>query len=114
MSAHLDFDDQEMKVLWITFDGRADELEANLRMYGIEYVAPFHHGRVGITYVEPIVKHGRREFIGASETLIDILTMRQGINDDDRKRFHSALVIVQKGQAGAALCVTPKWRKEIA
>jgi hypothetical protein len=91
VSAAIDFVDPQKRVMWISYEGRGDELEANLRAYGVEYVPDFRHGRVGITYT---LKAAPEDAV----TLVDILTMRCGVNKGHEDAFHGALYRVQEVQ----------------
>jgi hypothetical protein len=94
---HLDFIDREKKVLWISYEGQGDELEANLRAYGVEYVPGFRNGRVGIEFTsECLEANGRPSKLAeAAVTLVAILTMRSGVTKSMEKDFFSALSDVQ-------------------
>ena len=103
MSAHIDFIDRAKRVLWICYEGRGDELEMNLRIYGIEYVPAFRNGRVGISFTRycPEEKGEQAELAKAAEDLVDILTQRSGVTKKQERRFADALSIVQHFQEQA-------------
>jgi hypothetical protein len=101
LSAHLSQIDREKKVLWISYEGRGDELEMNLRAYGVRYVPGFCNGRVGIEYSRrdnpPLGRSS--ELDEAAVTLVDILTMRQGVTKRHEAAFIAAQGVVQQHQA---------------
>jgi len=101
MSAHIDFIDRAKRVLWICYEGRGDELEMNLRTYGVEYVPAFRHGRVGISYARscPEDKGEHALLADSAEELVEILTMRSGVTKKQEKHFAAALSIVQSYQS---------------
>jgi hypothetical protein len=105
MSAHVDFIDKAKRILWMSYDGQGDQLEANLRAYGVEYVPDFRHGRVGISFVRPcssdgLMKSNTLEY--AACEIIDILTMRSGVTKSHESRFMNALATVQEHQRESA------------
>ena len=100
MSSHIDFIDTAKRVLWVCYEGRGDELEMNLRIYGVEYIPAFRNGRVGISFTRycPEEKDERAELSQAAEDLVDILTQRSGVTKKQERRFADALSIVQHFQ----------------
>jgi hypothetical protein len=99
---HLDFIDREKKVLWISYDGRGDELEANLRAYGVYYVPGFRNGRVGIEFARPCLEaqgHASK-LTEAAVTIVSILTMRSGVTKQMEEDFICSLQIVQEHRWG--------------
>lgn len=96
--------DREKRVVWVSFVGRGDELEGNLRGYGVEYVPAFRVGRVGLPYYRsgPEDKGEQGDFSKAATALVEILTQRTGITKAMEERFAEALSTVQDGQALAA------------
>jgi len=97
MSARLDYIDKEKRVLWIVYEGRGDELEANLRTYGIEYVPTFRNGRVGIGYSRsaPEDKDKSSQLSECAVTVVALLTIRSGITKSQENDFAYALSMVQ-------------------
>lgn len=102
MSTHIDFVDRVARVAWICFDGRGDELEANMRAYGIEYVPAFRQGCVGVTYRMGIEETVRARFFDAAVEAVDLLTMRRGITRAQEETFAVDLGLVQDCQMAAA------------
>jgi len=101
MSTHLEFIDREKQVLWICYEGRGDELEMNLRIYSVRYVPGFRNGRVGIEYTRwdnPLLGQ-KSALVEAAVTIVDILTMRQGVTKRHEATFVESLGIVQQHQA---------------
>jgi len=97
MSAHLDYIDKEKRVLWISYIGRGDELEANLRTYGVEYIPAPHSGRVGIGYSRPAPedKGKSSELSENAVTIVALLTIRSGVTRSQELDFAYALSVVQ-------------------
>jgi hypothetical protein len=98
--AHIDFIDRAKRVLWLSYDGQGDQLEANLRAYGVEYVPDFRHGRVGISFTQscPETEGARGLLSDSTEDLLQILTTRSGITIAMEKKFFCALTVVQEHQ----------------
>lgn len=92
--------DREKRVVWVSFEGRGDELEGNLRGYGVEYVPAFRVYRVGLPYYRsgPEDKGEQGEFSNAAIELVEILTQRAGITKAMMERFVGALSTVQAAQ----------------
>ncbi|HOX30889.1 MAG TPA: hypothetical protein PLB91_01085 [Spirochaetales bacterium] len=101
MSAHIDFIDTTKRVIWACYEGRGDELEANLRGYGVEYIPTFRNGRIGIGFARycPEERGEQAQLAKAVEDLVDILTQRSGVTKQQERRFVEALSIVQSFQA---------------
>lgn len=107
MSAHVELFDQANRVLWLTHDGRGDELEANLRGYCLSYIPGLRHGRVGITYAPNFIDEARRQVLAENtEIVIDLLTARRGISQKEEDRFATALIVVQRFQASCLEAVS--------
>ena len=92
--------DREKRVVWVSFEGRGDELEGNLRGYGVEYVPSFRGCRVGLPFYHsgPEDKGEQGEFSKAAVELVEILTQRAGITKAMMERFVEALSSVQAAQ----------------
>lgn len=98
MSAYAERFDRETRTLWVSYDGRGDELEANLRAYAVDYVPGFHYSRIGLSYHPGLTEEGRENFRENAEIVIDLLTARRGISPAEERRFATALVVVQSYQ----------------
>ena len=98
MSAHVEFADPSARVAWLTFDGSKDELEANLRAYGIRYAIGLSRNRMGICYRRNMDTIDMHSFMDATVALIDLFTARKDITKKDQERFIAELQTVQRYQ----------------
>lgn len=107
MSAHVDFIDRGARVAWVTFDGRGDELGANLKAYCIEHIPGIRFGRVGISFQSAYPETEGKEggFSKACSIVVDLLTRRQSVTKREEESFAGALEFIQNAQrAREAVC----------
>jgi len=98
MSANCLTVDREAGVAWIGYQGCADELAANLRAYGVEFIPTLHFGRIGIRFRNALNDAALGVLKDAAAEVVDLMTVRRGITERDERRFFTSLVIVQSCQ----------------
>lgn len=103
MSVHVHNWDRASRVLWLIYEGRGDELEANLRGYCVEYVGGSsggltRHGWIGICYRPGMSDADRNLFMDSAIELLELLTARSGISPAQERRFAAELATVQNYQ----------------
>ena len=98
MSARVSSVDRDAGVVWIAYEGRGDELSANLSVYGVAFVPALRNGVVGITFKKALGDDLVSVFGDAASDLISVLTARSGITERHERMFATSLMIVQMGQ----------------
>ncbi len=100
MSARVEKADHEVGVLWITYEGRGDELSANLRSYCVDFVPSLYFSRIGISFRPGLDSEAFGIFDAAALSMIDLLTARRGVTEREEREFAKSLLIVQFCQRG--------------
>jgi len=102
MSARVEKDDHEVGVLWIIYEGRGDELAANLRTYCVDFVPSLYFSRVGIPFRQGLDSEPTEfgVFAAAACSMIDLLTACRGVTEREEREFGTNLFIVQACQQG--------------
>lgn len=100
MSARVEKADDEVGVLWIIYEGRGDELAANLQTYCVEFVPSLYFSRVGIPYRPGLSSQPTAfgVFAGAACSMIDLLTACRGVTEQEEREFAVNLMTVQSSQ----------------
>jgi hypothetical protein len=98
MSARANYWDREKRVLWLIYEGRGGELEANLRGYSVDYVPALHTGWIGICYRPGMSDADRNLFMDSAIEIVELLTARRGITQTQQRRFLGELATVQNYQ----------------
>lgn len=98
MSASCCLIDREKGVAWIVYQGVADELYANLRSYGVDFIPSLYSGRVGITFRRALNDAALEVLSGSAATVVELMTVRRGVTKRDEREFYTALVVVQSCQ----------------
>jgi hypothetical protein len=106
MSVRVESWDKEKSVLWLIYEGRGDELEANLHFYCIDYVSSkafsTRTGWIGICYRPGMSDTERNLFLDSAIKVVELLTARSGITHEQERRFAGHVSTVQAYQCSAA------------
>lgn len=101
MSARLDFIDHDAGVVWVSYEGRGDELATNLRVYCVDFVPSLRVGRVGIPFRTPLRAETAEVLTDAAVGVVDLLTVRRGVTKREEREFGSKLITIQSFQSRA-------------
>jgi len=98
MSARVSSIDRDAGVVWISYEGRGDELSANFSVYGVSFVPSLRNGVIGLPFKDGMGDDSVSSFGEAAAKLVGVLTLRCGITEKHEQAFATSLMIVQMCQ----------------